>query len=339
MAAIKARCAYSKCRKRMDVKNVGHSLRLPKAKVNLLLCRALRPHCKAVKFCSESHKVLCAKKSASGSRGGREPLTIDQFGKLFQTLQSFAPWAAMLALLQLCIGDRADCCRRCCWSWLKNLDPSGKGAPSIQIPKVNGKTVARDMPLHAPFAQFLWETRQNSALVAPNGQQWPHSGQPLTDAMPLFPGFNETGQKRDWAKPISNRAYLQSLTRAADILRKEVRDDHESEHVFAGFELDKLGTHSFKKTAVTLMAESKVSWSVISKITGTSVEMLQRTYDIPTRMRQKRAMSDAFERIQMPNTHCFTQGGQADNFCGTCGKACNGHKQKYCTQCGATLHK
>lgn len=57
-------------------------------------------------------------------------------------------------------------------------------------------------------------------------------------------------------------------------------------HAFQDFPLHKLGTHSMKKTVVTLMAEAAVSWSIISGATGTSVKMLQNTYDISTLSRQ-----------------------------------------------------
>ena len=136
---IQVKCGYKKCRKAVDVKNVRGSLTASKAKVELSLCRTLRSHCKSVKFCSEAHRDLCITKRPKGKRGGREPLTADQFAKLFLTLQSFAPWAAVLSLLQLCIGDKADCSRQCRWCWFKSLDPESKEPATIKIPKVNRK--------------------------------------------------------------------------------------------------------------------------------------------------------------------------------------------------------
>lgn len=340
---VQVRCAYKKCRKAVDCKNVRGSLAAARAKVDVSLCRTLRSHCKSVKFCCESHRDLCIKQQPTRKRGGREPLTVDQFAKLFQTLESFAPWAAMLSLLQLCIGDRADCSRQCHWSWIKSLNPASKEQASIEIPAVNAKTVARTIPLHEPFAQFLWQTSQVKRLEAPNGEQWPHDGQPMAPNKPLFPGFNATGQKRDWCKPISERAYLQKLATAGDILGREVAAANlrGEDHIFMGFDLTRLGTHSMKKTAVTLMAEAKVSFSIISKLTGTSPEMLQRTYDVPTVARQSRAMAAAYQGV-LPEAQDRSQSRKpasrtANKFCGMCGNECDHVKQKFCTRCGSRL--
>ena len=341
---IQVRCGYKKCRKAVDVKNVRGSLAASRAKVDLSLCRTLRSHCKSVKFCSEAHRDLCIAKRPKGKRGGREPLTADQFVKLFQTLQSFAPWAAMLSMLQLCIGDRADCSRQCRWSWIKSLNPASKKAATISIPKVNGKTVAREIPLHEPFAKFLWQVSQTNCLEASNGEQWPHHGQQLSPNKPLFPGFDCTGQTRDWSKPISERAYLQKLAAASDILGREVAAAtlEGKGHVFKGFDLTKLGTHSMKKTAVTLMAEAQVSFSIISKITGTSPEMLQKTYDMPTVTRQSRAMASAYQGVFAEGLGSSQDSKPASRasskFCGMCGMARGNLKQQFCTQCGERLN-
>ena len=340
---IQVKCGYKKCRKAVDVKNVRGSLTASKAKVELSLCRTLRSHCKSVKFCSEAHRDLCITKRPKGKRGGREPLTADQFAKLFLTLQSFAPWAAVLSLLQLCIGDRADCSRQCRWCWFKSLDPESKEPATIKIPKVNRKTVHREIPLHEPFAKFLWQISQIKCLEASNGGQWPHHGQQIGPNKPLFPGFDCTGQKRVWSKPISERAYLQNLAAASDILGREVAQAtlEGKGHVFTGFDLTKLGTHSMKKTAVTLMAEAQVSFSIISKITGTSTEMLQKSYDVPTVSRQSRAMASAYQGVLpegLGSSQDSTPASRATRkFCGMCGMARGDLKQQFCTQCGARL--
>ena len=102
--------------------------------------------------------------------------------------------------------------------------------------------------------------------------------------MPLSPGYCADGQKRCWDKPISARAYLGKIHAAARSLTqdKTAASAIGVKHAFQDFPLHKLGAHSMKKTAVTLMAEAAVSWSIISGVTGTSVRMLQNTYDIST---------------------------------------------------------
>ena len=117
-------------------------------------------------------------------------------------------------------------------------------------------------------------------LGAKTGEQWPAT----EPNMPLFPGYCADGQKRCWDKPISARAYLGEIHAAARSLTqdKTAAAAIGVKHAFQDFPLHKLGTHSMKKTAVTLMAEAAVSWSIISGVTGTSVRMLQNTYDIST---------------------------------------------------------
>ena len=96
------------------------------------------------------------------------------------------------------------------------------------------------------------------------------------------------GQKRCWDKPISARAYLGKIHEAARSLTQDKTAAAASgaKHAFQDFPVHKLGTHSVKKSAVTLMAEAAVSWSIISGVTGTSVRVLQNTYDISTLSRQ-----------------------------------------------------
>ena len=72
---IQAKCAYKKCKRLVDVKNIRDSLQLPMAGINTDLCRPLREHCTMVKFCSELHRKQCAKKNApTKRRGGREAM-------------------------------------------------------------------------------------------------------------------------------------------------------------------------------------------------------------------------------------------------------------------------
>ena len=109
----------------------------------------------------------------------------------------------------------------------------------------------------------------------------PATGQSIEPNMPLFPGYCADGQKRCWDKPISARAYLGKIHEAARSLTHD-KTAASAIGVKHAFQEEELGTHSMKNTAVTVMAEAAVSWSIISRVTGTSVRMLQDTYDIST---------------------------------------------------------
>lgn len=219
---IKACCAYKKCRRRVDVKNAGQLKQLARKNIDESMCRKLRGDCKMVKFCSIEHKNHCKAAKSTPTRGGREALTQTQCVKLFQTLVSFSPWAAMLSLLQLFIADRVDCSRQCQWGWLSGIEPGTKSQPMISIPKVNKKTVARKIPLFEPFARFLWATAHGQPLQSTSGETWPASKQTVgQDDMPLFPGYDTTGKQRCWERPVSAKAYSDKLTQACEILRAQ----------------------------------------------------------------------------------------------------------------------
>lgn len=339
---IKIRCSYRKCRRQIDVKNIGADKQLRRKDANQNQCRAIRQHCNVFKFCSKEHLLLCKAAHESSKRGARQPLTQNQCIVLIQTLMSMCPWAAMLSLLQLFIVDRADCARQCCWGWFSEMQPGGKNQPSISIPKANGKTVARTIPIYKPFADFLWKTSHGHRLRSLTGESWPGDGQDVdSDGAPLFPGYAKNDKTRDWGKPISERAYLARLHQAAEVLRAQraVAKANGVDHEFDGFDLGLLGTHSFKKTSVTLMSEQKISWAIISEISGTSVQMLQRCYDVPTKMRQHQAMEDVFDapawsNVLGPSEHQHGTNNVA-KYCGKCGHARQHPDDLFCTSCGA----
>ena len=64
-------------------------------------------------------------KKTSTARGGKTAADTPTMHAALpsQALASFSPWAAMLTLLQLFIGDRADCARQCTWSWIAGIGP------------------------------------------------------------------------------------------------------------------------------------------------------------------------------------------------------------------------
>ena len=173
-------CSYGKCRKAdMECKNSAHVLDI--AKVNRAHCRPLRAHTQTVRFCSSSHMNLCRlppSASMLGRRsGGREALNEEQAGILFHTLvrRVGAPWAGVLCVLQLCLGERVDAARQACASWLQNLDPEASGSPAVvRIPdNVNGKTQSREIQIATCFARLLWGWVQEP-LRGLGSATWPH---------------------------------------------------------------------------------------------------------------------------------------------------------------------
>ena len=228
--------------------------------------------------------------------------------------------------------------RNCRWGWLKGLDPapapSSECIPQISIPKINGKTIKRDITLFTQFACLLQEWSTGKPLLADNGQQWPAKGQPIETDAPLFPGFLSDGKKHCWQKAVSERAYAEWFRKtAASIGRARSAAANGLPHCFQDFPLDRMGTHSMKKTAVTLMAEAlNVPWSVISAITGT-VRMLQSTYDTATLHRQGKALHTSYASLFVGGSSPSPSPQEKERvkFCRMCGAACANSDRKYCT--------
>ena len=248
-------CAWKGCRSSKDVKNVSTKLQVDMGKVDMTQCRtSLRRDAKMVKFCCQQHRDRCITTQAQLPRGQREPLEADQIVDLFYRLVSSGkPWAAFLCLLQLQCGDRADCARQCRASWL-HLDSTT--TPSIMIPPINGKTKSRRIPLHPQFAALVSDWMFKSPLTDKKTDcTWPFPGQKVTGTAPLFPGLSKRaghGQwwKRQWSKPVSERAYLGALKDVAQVLKREQRKSG-SAHLWSDVDVDKLGTHSLKRSAAT----------------------------------------------------------------------------------------
>ena len=341
---IKMRCAFKRCRRNVDVKNAGAERQLKCQEVNMVMCRAVRKHCKTIRFCCKDHLKQC-KATPPRKSGGKEALTQNQCITLIQTLLVICPWAAVLSLLQLFIIDRADCARSCRWGWLSGMEPDSKRQASITIPKVNGKTIPRTIPIYQPFAALLWKTIHGNPIEAPSGEMWPAAGQDVdSPESPLFPGFEADGKTRNWNKPISERAYLARVEQAAKILRAQraVAQASNVAHAFHDFDLSRLGTHSFKKTSVTLFSEHQVSWAIISAISGTSIPMLQRSYDVATPVRQHKAMKDVFGQAWQPvlltqRAHLEEKDSQPAKYCGKCGLSRRHPDDIFCTACGSEL--
>ena len=74
---------------------------------------------------------------------------------LFRRLVSHsAPAIAVMALLQLMCGERADCVRQCRMKWFKNLTETSDHV-ALAVPQCNGKTSQREIPLLPAFGRLL----------------------------------------------------------------------------------------------------------------------------------------------------------------------------------------
>ena len=134
------------------------------------------------------------------------------------------------------------------------------------------------------------------------------------------------------------------VEQAAKILRAQraVAQASNVAHAFHDFDLSRLGTHSFKKTSVTLFSEHQVSWAIISAISGTSIPMLQRSYDVATPVRQHKAMKDVFGQAWQPvlltqRAHLEEKDSQPAKYCGKCGLSRRHPDDIFCTACGSEL--
>ncbi|CAE7444313.1 unnamed protein product [Symbiodinium sp. CCMP2592] len=351
-------CGYRKCTKLdIDCKNSSHVLSIKN--VNLQQCRPLRKHVQTVRFCSKSHLHSCklqqgAQTEKTSSRAkrnakGRVPLTAMQVGILFRTLvqQVNCPWAGALCLLQLFLGDRADAARQASTEWFRNLNPETGNPPGVAIPDCNDKTTVRENYLSEGFAALLWHWVLEPLKGRDDKSSWPHPGQNLHRAflnnehMLLFPGRVCGGlDRRNWDKAISEKAYYNAIREAAGIIQRERAQAHsqQSSHSFDGVDLDRLGTHSMKKTLVTELCEQNVSLAVISQLTGTTEEVLLRHYYKPSQEKQQEAVSKGLARVVAAvSPKVSPQEGSAESYCTKCGRQ-RDPDWNFCPKCGTKFN-
>ena len=116
------------------------------------------------------------------------------------------------------------------------------------------------------------------------------------------------------------------------------------EHPFTGYDLAKLGTHSCKKTAVTMLVEACQSLVVVGSITGTTPSTLMKHYEAPTFQRQKTALNKGLgsmlqatsDSSQQPSGPIGPKGcavGAEFKFCPMCGRE-RQFEFRFCPQCG-----
>ena len=115
---------------------------------------------------------------------------------------------------------------------------------------------------------------------------------------------------------------------------------------FDGFPLDRLGTHSFKRSAVVLMKDTCSSTALVGAMAGTTAKTLDRIYDAPTLQRQQGLVDRAFApaaaalrasdaRVAGARRRC--QGAAADKFCSQCGNARDAPEWACCPWRGHTF--
>ena len=344
---VKVACAFKQCRSGRDCKNIPPHLQVKRAEVDVDKCRPIRTHSAYVKFCCASHMKKCCDGVEAATRGPREVLDELQVVYLFRVLvERNASWAAVLMLFQVFLAERADAMRRAQVGWLLGFNPNDACPPSIKVPGVNGKTVARTIAVSRAFADLIYNWMHKAPLKA-GKCQWPCKDAPLQKSKTcLFPGMHEAGSKKCsvWSKAMSERAYLGQVRSAANFLQKERAQFRRAgrDHAMDDCDLSRLGTHSFKRTGVSLLKDKCRSTAVVSSISGTSQATLERVYDTPTAKRQRSAGSQAFDGIvakvkppaKSKKAAAAKKGSFAIKFCAACGKERVDQTWMACPFCG-----
>ncbi|CAE7207706.1 unnamed protein product [Symbiodinium sp. CCMP2592] len=296
---IKLCCAYKRCKSGIDVKNIGKDLQVKKNKVNLEKCRdSQHAAAKVIRFCCLRHKTLCLnpKPEPAKKRGPRTTLNKKQILHLMEVLrQDGAPWVCVAILIQLALAERGGATMQCRFRWLQNLAPEDHGVPQISVEKVNRKTNARDVPIPAALASLLHRWLHDAPLCGCNSQ-WPFQNQDTAPDNYLFASRTVSGE-RVWNQPMTREAYQLRLRRASEIIGQERANTRQAggeEHCFEKVDLTKIGTHTFKRSSITLLSAICTSPAVLEAISATSSGTLDRYYDDPTPDRQIQALDTAF---------------------------------------------
>ena len=333
----KLRCEWARCRRKTDVKNKPHILKIEL--VNLKATRKLHGSCGTVRFCSAACLSKCQlKQEALTTRGGREALTPEQCCMLFEVFVSEvqAPWAAVAFLLGIFMGERQGCVLQVRDNWFRGLSTPN---PSITVPRVNKKTKPREIPLFHDFASLLLKwANPDSGPLRGGGSQWPYPGQKLqmgderasrrgrAGGNLLFPGKLLGGPcARNYKRPVTARGWHGRFEAAQKHIasQRASAEAAGTEHIFDEVSLNRVSSHSMKKTSVTLMKQAGVATKVISLITGTSCRMLDNIYFQPSRKVQRHAAEAAFSSIAQGISSCSKEACADQEAC-----------QQFCTKCG-----
>ena len=364
-------CAYSKCKSGLDVKNVGSKLTLDRGQVAETACRpGLRKDCKTVRFCCEKHKLKCLSAEANiKRRGPREPLDSAQIIDLAHVLrEEGAPWAVVVMLLQLQCGERGGCMVQAKFGWLKDLSPHSADSPCIEIPKVNGKTKPRIVPLIPDFATLLhgWingEPLRGGQCYGCNSQ-WPFTNQSTDADTFMFPSASVQGFM-DWSKHVTRHGFHKRLRKAADRLRfvrgfhrqhlANAAEGSQPPSTWENYNFTKLGTHSMKRSSISMMKDLCASTALVGSVAGTSAAVCDKYYDSPTAVRQRdmltRTFGPLFRRVRGKTSQATGSkpqdygpgktsrdgnGKLKVSFCPACGKARQDATWKTCPWCSRT---
>ena len=213
---VKLRCAFKHCRQASaDVKNSPYTLTMSDWDAGKV--RHMATTCKTAKFCCAQHREkarLPRSHCSRGPIGGREALTPEQVLVVFNVflVDLACPWAAVAFALALFLGERCFCALQARDSWFVNPDSE---YPGINIPRVNRKTKARELPLDKNFAHLLLEWA-SEGLKRGGDRLWPHSNQKLKlgrngksqQGRLLFPGRKLGGDNlRNFTKAVTTRAF------------------------------------------------------------------------------------------------------------------------------------
>ena len=111
-----------------------------------------------------------------------------------------------------------------------------------------------------------------------------------------------------------------------------------SEHPFKDFPLDRLGTHSLKRSSVVLMKDQCTSTALVGAIAGTTAKTLDRVYDAPTWRRQQGLAVKVFTPVAtalLPAAPAAAEEGPLPaKFCAQCGRARGEEQWACCPWCG-----
>ncbi|CAE7446236.1 unnamed protein product [Symbiodinium sp. CCMP2592] len=350
---VKIICAFTGCtRTNVCCKNKG--ITASYAAVDSSKTRKLHATAQLVRFCCPEHRQKCLLKDKQ-RRGGREALDAQQIVHLFRILAWQRPWAAVLFLLSIMCGERAEATSVACASWLRITESDQR--PSLQVPRVNKKTTAHEVPLHLDFAALLRRWILEEPLQGADNQQWPFRGQTINlstkrrrvssdvsafEWQYLFPGKKVGGNsRRNFAKAVTTRAYHYVLVDAQQAIARELACARRQGqlHPFQDVNLQRVTSHSGKKSCATLLSECATA-TVIGQITATSPRIIEKVYVCPRRDLQREAVQKAFSPVvagvasQNP-TPAAAEGPSTEGLvcCTACGKFQKFLDWKFCP-CG-----
>ena len=215
----KLRCGWARCRRKTDVKNKPHILKIEL--VNLKATRKLHGSCGTVRFCSAACLSKCQlKQEALTTRGGREALTPEQCCMLFEVFVSEvqAPWAAVAFLLGIFMGERQGCVLQVRDNWFRGLSTPN---PSITVPRVNKKTKPREIPLFHDFASLLlkWANPDSGPLRGGGGQPVAVPRPETADGRRACKSARQSRRQSSISRQASGRSLRKELQKARDCTR------------------------------------------------------------------------------------------------------------------------